>query len=384
MSPYDALNAQLIQLGRLHSPLPFPRIEVPDRVDGDQAGGKIEDAHGQADLDALADALLTEVQRVTSDESSIMILSLSGGKKGMSHIAGQVMSLCGRPHDQLVHIAATPAGIERCENFFFPSSDRYGEERYTWRKDDGTEDGCSVSEVSLELAQQSYLPLRSLVEQSLSSELFAKFNFNEIVTHYRKRFDPTAPQKLTMKLNVKERTIEVFGAEEGKLIRISSAQMEPKPFAYLWCLAVAQPRGACLTSPMSDLEAVDFLTKYEKLLDSKGDPAKKRFERTGLLFSIKTAEELKKSSETLSCLDLHHIKAVFSPLRYSEQLISEVRKKTQREMLVECRKCVRKLLEPWLSLKTEDYTPPKGRNGPNGGLPEHRLPDTWHIEILEE
>ena len=74
-SPYDALSAQLIKLGRLHSPLPLPRIKVPIRVAGDdQAGEKIEDADAPADLDALADLLLPEVQTATSEAYSTMIL----------------------------------------------------------------------------------------------------------------------------------------------------------------------------------------------------------------------------------------------------------------------------------------------------------------------
>jgi len=379
LAPYDALNAQLIQSGRLHSPLPRPRIVVPVRDDGDgPVAEEIEDAHTQSDLDALADTLLTEVNNVTSDASSIMILSLSGGKKGMSHIAGQVMSLCGRTHDQLVHIAATPAGLERCENFFFPSADRYCDEQYTWRKDDGTEDGCSVSEVSLELAQQSYLPLRSLVQKAFSADQLAKLEFTQIVKHLRHQLAPTAPTKLNMTLLIRQKTVVVSRPGLGYDSRSNPLQLPPQLFSYLWCMAEAQKAKVGLDRPITDQGACQILKKQELLEEGGWDP-QQRATRAQAWFGAELP--VKPSDRRLYTFDPEAIRKEFDcdPIQESNK-----RKVLQSQIASKCNKKIAELLTYWTDIKEVDFQVPAGRSGPGPGVSEHRLPDTWHIEILEE
>ncbi len=379
LAPYDALSAQLIQLDRLNAPLPRPRIVVPVRGEGDdRAGEEIEDAHAQADLDALADLLLTEVQNVTSDPSSIMVLSLSGGKKGMSHIAGQVMSLCGRPHDQLVHIAPTPAGLERCENFYFPSADRYGEEQYTWRKDDGTEDGCSVSEVSLELAQQSYLPLRSLVQKAFSADQFAELEFTQIVKHLRQQLAPTAPVTLTMTLSPRRRAVVVSRPGVGDQGRSNSVQLSPQLFSYLWCLSEAQKDDAGIDRPITVQGACEILKKQELLEDGGWDP-QQRAARAQPWFGVEGP--VKASDRKLAAFDPRIIEEEF--LCKPTDVLPK-RKKLQNELAAKCNTAIAELLKPWMDINQVDFLVPVGRKGPGRGVSKHRLPDTWQIEILEE
>lgn len=266
-SPYRALEAQLKAERRLQADLPVPEVRVPRYSDPESGEEReIEDAHSQADLDALANVLLAEVQQVTSDPEQQLILSLSGGKKGMSHIAGQVMSLCGRPQDRLVHIVPLPKGLERCPTFFFPSADRYGH-YYEWPEDDGSTGGCHSSEVRLELATQSYMPLRTLVEDAVGEGEANRYSFEELLSTLSRQFSRGPKPTLTLVLNKRSRTLSVRTAADDE--SRSSVGLQPQPFAYLWMLALRHGQDGGLPRPMRDEDACQFLALHEAVDKAK-------------------------------------------------------------------------------------------------------------------
>ena len=102
----NAVEPELI-LACAASGVVYPDIRSPDQVN------------------AFASALLARVRVITADDSTELHLSIAGGRKTMSFIAGQVMSLCGRPCDTLSHCLVEPQELEG-GSFWWPKSERSG------------------------------------------------------------------------------------------------------------------------------------------------------------------------------------------------------------------------------------------------------------------
>jgi CRISPR-associated protein (TIGR02584 family) len=99
-------------LGR---PLPAIRSHAA-RLPG---GALIEDIRSEAEVMAFADDLLAEIRRATEGDTEVH-LSLAGGRKTMSYIAGAVLSLYGRPQDTLSHVLVEPQTLEGAPDFWWP------------------------------------------------------------------------------------------------------------------------------------------------------------------------------------------------------------------------------------------------------------------------
>jgi CRISPR-associated protein (TIGR02584 family) len=84
-----------------------------------------DDAHEADELDRMGNLIFSTVRRFTLHEDTRICLSISGGRKSMSHLAGTTMSLLARPQDFLVHVIVEPTELERCPEFFFPEVNSY-------------------------------------------------------------------------------------------------------------------------------------------------------------------------------------------------------------------------------------------------------------------
>ncbi|MBW8269017.1 CRISPR-associated ring nuclease Csm6 [Caldovatus aquaticus] len=107
-----AVAALAAQLGR---PLPAPEI----RLMRDRAGRPLRDIASAEDNRAAADAIIAEVRALTVDPERALHLSIAGGRKTMSCLAGIALSLFGRAQDRLSHVLVDPA-LQGREDFFFP------------------------------------------------------------------------------------------------------------------------------------------------------------------------------------------------------------------------------------------------------------------------
>ena len=66
-------------------------------------GSPFADIRAHDEVEAFAEALFLRMQELTADAQSEIHLSIAGGRKTMSFIAGQVMSLCARHQDRMSH-----------------------------------------------------------------------------------------------------------------------------------------------------------------------------------------------------------------------------------------------------------------------------------------
>jgi CRISPR-associated protein (TIGR02584 family) len=92
-------------------------VVVPKLADG----AEVEDIRSQAEAAAFGDELLQRLRAFTSEPDSAVHLSLAGGRKTMSYIAGLCLSLVARPQDVLSHVLISPAALESQPHFWWPS-----------------------------------------------------------------------------------------------------------------------------------------------------------------------------------------------------------------------------------------------------------------------
>lgn len=78
------------------------------------------DLRTAADAELFAEVLLERIAALTADKSSELHVSLAGGRKTMSVLTGQVLSLLGRPQDRLSHVLVSPASLEHRPDFWWP------------------------------------------------------------------------------------------------------------------------------------------------------------------------------------------------------------------------------------------------------------------------
>lgn len=97
-----------------HAPVPEAEILVP------QIGGApVSDIRTEPQVTAFAETMLNAIAEVTADPESELHLSLAGGRKTMSFLAGSVLSFYGRPRDRLSHVLVEPEEFES-SNLWWP------------------------------------------------------------------------------------------------------------------------------------------------------------------------------------------------------------------------------------------------------------------------
>jgi CRISPR-associated protein (TIGR02584 family) len=99
-------------------------LRVPMGLDG----VPIDDIRTEAETRAFAEELHSTVASLTADLESELHVSLAGGRKTMSFIAGQVMSIFGRSQDHLSHVLVEPKELEWNDSFWWPGDGSPGSE----------------------------------------------------------------------------------------------------------------------------------------------------------------------------------------------------------------------------------------------------------------
>lgn len=121
----DGMLARMLQ--ELNLPLSLDCVEVC--VPCDTNGSPIEDIRTEEETKAFAEELLRIVARITSAPESELHVSLAGGRKTMSFIAGQVMSIFGRKQDYLSHVLVEPRELEWQDSFWWPGDGSPGSDK---------------------------------------------------------------------------------------------------------------------------------------------------------------------------------------------------------------------------------------------------------------
>ncbi|RNJ61820.1 MAG: TIGR02584 family CRISPR-associated protein [Porphyrobacter sp. IPPAS B-1204] len=118
----DGMLARMI--AACNFPISLDQVEVV--VPRCQNGVPIIDIRDAEETLAFAEALLAIVSEVTSDPASQLHVSLAGGRKTMSFVAGQVLSILGRQHDHLSHVLIEPRELEWQDSFWWPDDSSAG------------------------------------------------------------------------------------------------------------------------------------------------------------------------------------------------------------------------------------------------------------------
>jgi CRISPR-associated protein (TIGR02584 family) len=124
------LQALAEEIGRpeLARALTPERIHVAAGPDG----LPLPDIRSAIDHVATADLLTAMVRELTADPTSALHVSIAGGRKTMSFLAGYVLSLFAREQDRMSHVLVAPP-LEGHPQFFFPPR----RPRVLLRRDDG-------------------------------------------------------------------------------------------------------------------------------------------------------------------------------------------------------------------------------------------------------
>jgi CRISPR-associated protein (TIGR02584 family) len=85
------------------------------------AGVRDKDAHQEDELHRMGAIIYKHLYEATRHVDDRVMLSLSGGRKSMAHLAGTAMSLLGRPgKDELLHVLVEPDWLENDPGFVYP------------------------------------------------------------------------------------------------------------------------------------------------------------------------------------------------------------------------------------------------------------------------
>jgi len=101
---------------------PSVRIEIPSLA----GAGPIADIRSDVETEAFADCALAVLRRYTANPDTQLHVSLAGGRKTMSALVCQALSLLGRAQDRLSHVLIDPPALENDPDFWWPEPGRQG------------------------------------------------------------------------------------------------------------------------------------------------------------------------------------------------------------------------------------------------------------------
>jgi len=256
-SRFDDMCANLPGVPRI----PFGEADLLVPLDDEDQ--PYEDAHSEAELDAMSDLILQTLRDYTCKDEAIVFFSLSGGRKSMSHFAGQAMTAAARPRDRLLHVIVEPSILERCPDFYFRDS-------RALHFDATDEDGLPAQvpngkNIALRLSHQPLLLLPDSVRQQADPK--SELPFRELLTALTEIYDPARTLRLI--IHIKEGKALI----EGTLLMKSEGRKSPvriprEEFVYLVTLA---QRGS-LQNPPTDVETLELLKNWERVAPAFGHP----------------------------------------------------------------------------------------------------------------
>mgnify|MGYP002619575988 CR=1 FL=1 len=101
--------------------LPSIRLDADTiHVIRDSAGNTLDDIRAPEDNLVCANFITEKVRELTADPSTILHVSIAGGRKTMGFLLGYALSLFGRPSDRLSHVIVSEP-FESSWEFFYPT-----------------------------------------------------------------------------------------------------------------------------------------------------------------------------------------------------------------------------------------------------------------------
>ncbi|RMD75319.1 MAG: TIGR02584 family CRISPR-associated protein, partial [Lentisphaerae bacterium] len=122
-------------------------------------GGELEDLQTPEENAAVADFMLEHVRSFTENPDNQIVFSIAGGRKTMSVLAAQIMTLLGRPCDRICHVLVNSPFDSRDlkPRFYFPDPSIP-----CFRLPDGAEVG--IDQARVELADIPFVPFREFFQ----------------------------------------------------------------------------------------------------------------------------------------------------------------------------------------------------------------------------
>lgn len=119
LSLLDGPDAEFHKLRREYAieQVKFPRDNI--HVARGSSGIPLKDINSEEDNLHVGDLITTEIARLAAFDDAALHVSIAGGRKTMGYLAGQALSLLGRPQDRLSHVLVSPF-FENHEKFFYP------------------------------------------------------------------------------------------------------------------------------------------------------------------------------------------------------------------------------------------------------------------------
>lgn len=208
-------------------------------------GQPLDDIRTSEDNACAADFIMQCVRDLTSDSTSSMHASLSGGRRTMTYYMGYALSLFGRPQDRLTHVLVEDEYICH-EGFYYPPP-----QSQLLTKKDGTL--VDAATIQITLADIPFLRLR----EELPPEVMQSHkSFTEIIQTTQVRFDPP-------KVEINWRRAQIYCG--GVLIKFTPVHAT----FYAWMLKRRMENQAPIhwsSTEIPDL-ATQFLAIYETLFE---------------------------------------------------------------------------------------------------------------------
>lgn len=242
-----------------------PEIRVPvghqvDLIDVDQSD---IDAHSEPELNRMGELIFETVGEWTREHPNTTVcVSLSGGRKSMSHLAGTSLSLLGRAQDFLVHVIVKPESLEHCPGFYYiePHTTRYEwDDSYS-----GTPTHHKVikEEIALHLSRVPFVRLGNLPELRERIDTFAGWGLRATIDAASSNAAPKGKSLIYRKSQPKKLFLDgvdltTFSRAEGKAVLRS-------PQKIVAILKVIQCRGALPTSP-DEAAMFDLFSEWRRV-----------------------------------------------------------------------------------------------------------------------
>lgn len=258
---------QFAKLCQAHPKLGLGRLALSAddiRVPRDASHNEFDDdSHEAESLDRMGDLILQTICEFVGKRDSVVCVSISGGRKSMSYLAGVAMTLVGRPQDRLVHVLLAEPRLERAvPTFYFPP---IRPTKYTVTRLDGSgEDELFSNKIDtrIVLAEVPLLRLGALLPDALRAENIDPINrpaFSDYVRNVQRSL--TLPEEIEMRFDAKLHRVICHG---------QPVVLSQEEFVLLHCLAERRESG--ISSSLSDEECrayLDTWRKYERLSESR-------------------------------------------------------------------------------------------------------------------
>jgi len=245
------------QLGKMQRDYGMPGLRFDENQVlclRDSEGRLLDDVHGETSFLAMGDLILQKLADWTTDGECAVHLSIAGGRKTMSYLAGHAMSVLGRPQDRLSHVLVDPP-FDQIPAFFYPTpKSRIA----THAPKHGREQNVDFARAKVRLAPVPFIRLRDIIPPALRDHAL-KLTFSDIVERAQRSLGPARVEIDTYNLKLSCTGVAVSMTEEHFALYVTLAKRREEGIT---------PRAE------SDSEVIEYLHWYQHVLEGATEAAR--------------------------------------------------------------------------------------------------------------